>query len=739
MPEKELSVDNQNDSREKSESEMQVDDFPNTTKLLDKKLKDKKDNILKILEEWNLKDIFEKFLSSEESELCISSLIECENDETNIKEVILANLPEWYAYGVSSGSVVEIQINEPNTSFTWAATTDRDTEQARTDTEQARTDTEQIREKKNVIEVQQVNIIKANKEREILLQGRPDVDKKTREKAELAKQHLPEETKKQLEERGYDENFINDYILLRVTANEVKNDSGFDKNAVAQFENSVNELSTLDVILKNIDNACNISDTNSKSFDFNNIWQTRTELFNEDVWNQSLIEARENNMNSHGETYDKLFPKEMWEDDIINKYGNFLEWDSILEWDLKTFWQNYKNNPNEIKNKINEIKNNPNPSDEDKKFLQDYEGMILKLKEIKWKLEEKTKDMMEELTILSQIKWMYMCMWEWADFNLNKAREIENEDWILTLRGHIDWVDFAIRQDTNNPEARLQTSQKLARNENTFIIGWKDNFVDSNFILPSQNEIFDYIAETVSLKSSLENFDNIGEYFENLQSNIMWDMEKKFKNTEYVHHYMQWQVWWEKIIDDTLLLIKNKIPSIGNSETLLKSINEENNKDLYDFIKIIKFNIDNSTNSEKDNLDKCIRRILEIINSYQSTNWIESENSFKFPSIIENYLKDKAWLNWWNEDSRLKMLSDLFKYYSEKSRDTRSNSEWNNWWTPSKMIINDLYRDLFEFQWWGQSEVASSRDMAKKLQSNNTIAWQESENADLILENWPEW
>jgi hypothetical protein len=85
------------------------------------------------------------------------------------------------------------------------------------------------------------------------------------------------------------------------------------------------------------------------------------------------------------------------------------------------------------------------------------------------------------------------------------------------------------------------------------------------------------------------------------------------------------------------------------------------------------------------------------------------------------------------------MLSDLFKFYSEKSRDTRSNSEWNNWWTPSKMIINDLYRDLFEFQWWGKSEVASSRDMEKKLQSNNTIAWQESENADLILENWPEW
>jgi hypothetical protein len=121
------------------------------------------------------------------------------------------------------------------------------------------------------------------KERQSLLKDRLDIDEKTRKEAEKIKKGLPEETKKQLEEKGYDENFINDYILLRVTLNEVKNDSSFDKNVVAQFESKVNELGTLDIILKNIDNSCNIPDTSLDSFSSENISQTRTELFHPEI------------------------------------------------------------------------------------------------------------------------------------------------------------------------------------------------------------------------------------------------------------------------------------------------------------------------------------------------------------------------------------------------------------------------------------------------------------------------
>jgi hypothetical protein len=62
--------------------------------------------------------------------------------------------------------------------------------------------------------------------------------------------------------------------------------------------------------------------------------------------------------------------------------------------------------------------------------------------------------------------------------------------------------------------------------------------------------------------------------------------------------------------------MKEKIPSIGNNKTLIENINQSSNKDLYDFTKILKFNIDNSTDYEKDKLNQCISKILEITNNY---------------------------------------------------------------------------------------------------------------------------
>lgn len=334
---------------------------------------------------------------------------------------------------------------------------------------------------------------------------------------------------------------------------------------------------------------------------------------------------------------------------------------------------------------------------------------------------------------------MYMCMWEWDDFNLNKAKEIESKDWVLTLRGHINWVDFAIRQDTNDPNAKLETSQKLARSADgkIFSMGWQDNFVASNFILPSQNEIFESIVATVQSDKSLEDSDNQDDYLKNLQKNIMWNMEEIYKDTEYVHHYMQWQVSWESIINGTMQLIKEKNPSIINNEKLLKDISENTNKDLFDFIKILKFNIDNSTNIEKDHLNQCITKILEITNNYASNKWTES-----YPPVIENYLKNKNWLNWWDENSRLSLISNLFKYYSEKSEDSRSNSEWTwNTWISSKMIINDLYMDLCESNNWkilsktaGEyNEAKMAEENAKKREENDKTTEEEHNSADEYL------
>ena len=591
-----------------------------------------------------------------------------------------------------------------------------------------------------------------------LLVWHDDVKEKTEEKAKLAQQQLPKETRNQLKEKGYDDQIINDYILLRVTLNEVRKNTNFDENQVAQFESSVNELSTLDVILKRLDNACNIPDTSLSSFSSKNVAQTRTELFNDDpwIWNESLKTARDNNMDlkSHKEAYDKIFP-EIWEDKVISKYWN------LLQWELKTFWQQYEINRDTIKNQINNImfrmvKNQIHQfdenwknyvSDEEKKLLENYNKMRLailwteaeKFKDwIQYKLESQTKKLMEEMCIISQIKWMYMCIWQekWKDFTLNKSNEITNENWVLTLQWHIDWVNFSVSHDTAKTNQHLKVHSKLglsSENNNTFVIWWEKNYVDSPFILPSQEEIFGVITKVIQSDSNdLSRSDNLSKYLENLQNSIVWTMEWVYKDASFAHHYITNQVKWEKIVDNTLGLIGKINLNIVNDKDLMKHISQETNKDLFDFLKILQFNIENSTDTEKDNLIKCITEILRITENYKKNQSTE----IKHPSIIEDHLKNQTWKDW-DENSKLKLVFELFKKYDEYSSEERSSERSdqsqtiNNKLTSSKFIINDLYRDLFESNNWKiLSQTAWKYKEAKMIEEINEITDAEHESAD---------
>ena len=626
----------------------QVDNFSKELSdfLLDEKLTNKEQISNFLVSNPDLKTWFENFLKTANNVQklkCKKELKNC-NTEEEIKSIILENLPEWYkVWSIEVWGVVEtVEIpveDEDFINLTEQARTD--TEQARTDTEQLRTDTEQLRT--NTEQTLQNNERKEKQDlreeamnaRINLLAAHPDqekakkIDEKTREKAELVKKQLTKETKKQLEEKGYDEGFINDYILLRVTANEVKNDSSFDRNAVAQFESKVNELGTLDIILKNIDNACKTPDTSLDSFSSENISQTRTELFHPEIWNDSLIQAKKSNLESRN--YSGMLP-EMWNEEMFEKYGQFLQWD------LRKCWDEYKSNYLWFVEKINSINAKRSRWEdlvpEDQSFL----SLEWAIKWIKEKIDNKTKDMVEELCLISQIKWMYMCMWEWENFNLNKAKEIESEDWILTLRGHIDWVEFAIRQNTTK-ESPLQTSSKLAKDKesaddmdknNDLILWSNDKFVNSNFILPTQNEIFDAITKTVALSDPIEKFNNPTDYLENLQTNIMWNMEKEYENTKYVHHYMQDHVKWEKIIGKTISFVeKLKGASIGSR------INNSNVQ-LYDFLNLMNFNIKYSTSVEKDNLYKIMNKIDSMASLAQddSFDWELSNHQDKFAQYL---------------------------------------------------------------------------------------------------------
>ena len=633
----------------------QVDNFSKELSdfLLDEKLTNKEQISNFLVSNPDLKTWFEEFLKTANNVQklkCKKELKNC-NTEEEIKSIILENLPEWYkVWSIEVWGVVEtVEIpveDEDFINLTEQARTD--TEQARTDTEQLRTDTEQLRTDTEQLRTNTEQTLQNNERKEKqdlreeamnarinLLAAHPDqekakkIDEKTREKAELVKKQLTKETKKQLEEKGYDEGFINDYILLRVTANEVKNDSSFDRNAVAQFESKVNELGTLDIILKNIDNACKTPDTSLDSFSSENISQTRTELFHPEIWNDSLIQAKKSNLESRN--YSGMLP-EMWNEEMFEKYGQFMQWD------LRKCWDEYKSNYLWFVEKINSINAKRSRWEdlvpEDQSFL----SLEWAIKWIKEKIDNKTKDMVEELCLISQIKWMYMCMWEWENFNLNKAKEIESEDWILTLRGHIDWVEFAIRQNTTK-ESPLQTSSKLAKDKesaddmdknNDLILWSNDKFVNSNFILPTQNEIFDTIKKIVSLSNPIEKFNNPSDYLENLQTNIMWSMEKEYENTKYVHHYMQDHVKWEKIIGKTISFVeKLKGASIGSR------INNTNVQ-LYDFLNLMNFNIKYSTSVEKDNLYKIMDKIDSMASLAQdnSFDWELSNHQDKFAQYL---------------------------------------------------------------------------------------------------------
>ena len=275
-----------------------------------------------------------------------------------------------------------------------------------------------------------------------------------------------------------------------------------------------------------------------------------------------------------------MINEDLSEKDLIQTYGKFL--------------------PDNFKDVLNKYNNNENLSDQELSFL------IRGCENVKTQIDNKTKDMVEELCLISQIKWMYMCMWEWANFQMNKSNEIESKDWILTLKWHIDWIAFSIRQDTNDPEARLQTSTRLRKKDNAFEI-W-NHFEDSNFILPSQSEVFNLAVKSVNSDWALQEAETPADYVSKLQDKIMSKMDDMYEDTKYVNHYMHEQVKWEKVMDKSLALVKN----IKKSEIQTPII--ESNKGLFDFVGLIHFNIKNSTSLEKDRMNSCLEKIQNLVN-----------------------------------------------------------------------------------------------------------------------------
>ncbi len=727
---------------ETGNNESNIDKSTEVTKFsnnLKPNTKERLNNVLNSSEpELNIKDKFENFLKEKNNNVKIrlkKNLNECTSEKW-VRAIIYENL--WYKIGEYDGennnywesrdNQTQSQI-EGNKINKWLTKEENDNNEniasdgenfnyweSRGNQTQSQIEgnkinewlTEEENDEKKINEeiLRQQKLNEAIQARQELLntlsvEDRQALDTKTQEEARKVKENLQidDATRQELAQKGLDENFIDNYILVKVTLNEVKKDSRFDKNKVDDFSSKVRELdfwfnfnrvkgaslSNLDIFFKSIDNNCNFSDARLNHFSGENISNTRAELFHKTVWNESLRIVKDENMksDSHKETYDEMFPEEMWEDAMFIKYGQFLEWN------LRKYWEQYKDNYPWFMNQLYNLREKASKWEK----LTDEENEILsipsKIKWIKPEMDKNTKNMIEELCIISQIKWLYRCMWEWDknNFELNKANEIENNNWILTLRGHIDWIDFAIRQNTKNPNSLLQTSKMVKKSPDgeSFIIRWKENFEDSNFSLPSQDDIFTSITDTIQSNPTIESFKDQQDYLEKLQTHIMKNIDKKYDKTDYVHHYMTEQVKWEKIMDDVVKTIEK----VKGSQ-LTSTDNSDSNKKLNDFLNLMDFNIRYSSDAEKNKLGHIMDKIKEVTSLAKDKP--DNAELNKYRPIIKDHLTGSALQNT-SENlngsaTAWQSMFDLFQLY-KNSWDSRSDGEL-------RMINCDyLYYDLF--------------------------------------------
>ena len=454
-----------------------------------------------------------------------------------------------------------------------------------------------------------------------------------------------------------DDGSINNYIVLFSTCWVIEHDNKYEELR------KWNEFDVFNIAMKNLNNACNIPDTMFDDFSNQNITQTRDELFNEKIWNTRLIELRENSIKNHNSEYEKLFEVEN-DEELIQKYGRFLD----RNWRWRQLYEN------RLQNKLYD--------DEDYSELLDC--ILFKQKEI----ENNTKDIIEELCITSQIKWFLDCIpSEYSDeFQFNKANEINVKDGILQLDWHVNWVNFSLRQDTNDFNAHLQTSTMLSRDQdNNLNFMWKYN--DSPFGLPTATQVFD-TAILCAQSDNLLKIQNQDDYFDVLQDSILDNMDKLYRDTKFVRPYIKGQIKNWEVMNETMQIYKQIW--WWNIESLSKVSNEK----LYNFFDTIDFNLSVMTNREKQKFLECMKILWEKITRWWNVAW---SDTFSDDGYLANFLWSKEqteqeikWLWWLNNG---KSFFDLFSLFYNNS------DERNESWNRRILDLNKLNECLVNIQY----------------------------------------
>ncbi len=603
----------------------------------------------------DLKDSFESFLrqSSLKEKMVCKQHLKNAKDQEEIKSIILEQVPWilfWDTFNSSINDITRV-VDDKIEEKQW----NREKEQGWLDT---------------------INILKYYEEainlRNRLLVEHPTLDNDTKQWSQAyndAKDLLQNNgTLDKLTDLGIDQDV---YISLLATINVAQNNPEYQALRESQ------DFSLLYIAMKNLNNACNIPDTSFDSFSENNIKNTRTELFHETIWNKWLIEQRQKNIESHKSDYEKLFNVES-DDELIQKYWRFLEWT----------WKNLMEK---------RLKNPTSLSQGESDNLMNF--VYFKQQEV----ENKTKNMVEELCMTSQVKWFLSCIPKEysSQFQFNKANEIGfDQDGVLKLDWHIRWVDFSLRQNTNDENARLQTSTMLFRDQDRNLnFVWK--YKNSPFILPTASQVFD--TALLSAKSDvLSNIQNQDDYFNILETFILKDIDKLYTNTDYAHHYVESQIKSEEIIYKTMQIFD--LIWWWNIENLSNVGNEK----LYNFFDTIEFNLSVITNKEKKQFEECLQilwaKIAEWGNIAWSDRFVKDKNLAKLLGSKRQTQRQIGWFVWWNDENS---FFDFFEFFF--SPDERSES-WNkqvlNLNKLSKCLKDEAYaKDLWEDSEWYRSKL----------------------------------
>lgn len=637
-----------------------------------------KDSIINVLHTEKFYDEFENFLNNTtpiEKVKLKKQIKECKNEE-EIKLVLIEHLHKDNWYDIADENVL-IAISDENISTERIEQQTINNEQQTINNEQQTINNEQQATEIVSWRQEMKNAISARQE---LVDKLPELNRQTNEDSELYQSTKSEFEQnwiiQQLKDSNHDDNFINDYILVHTTLKELKQNENYKNINISFFEKAV----------KNLDNACNIPDTNFDNFSKENIAKTRTELFDTDIGNHSLREAKKVNekLDTHKNRYNEIFALDEDKDintQLIEKYWKFVKDD-----DLKTLIKKYENN---------EL------SEQDCDTLKKWLGSI------KEDINNQTKDLIEEMCLIAPIQWIFACIWPdfGNNFELNKCKEINNKDWKLTITWHIDWIKFSLRHDTNNPDARLQISSLLTKIGNNKFKVW-EKYEDSPFKLPTNEDIF-FMATSCIEDRDVTKTEDGPTYFQTLQSTIYKKFnEILYKNAKDANNYIKDKIQWEKVSNQYVnLLWKIKwSPIIWDIES--------SNPKLYNFIDLMNSSNYIYSSSEKENISNCINTIQDIISTY----WETDKETDKYPWLISHFLMDEKILKntqkilkWF--DVSWESIFDLLWYYKE-----------DNSWIKT-INFKQLQKDL-EWKKWQESLIASMRqeDKTKK-------------NADIDLDN----